>query len=190
MTAATSDGEARPLSLDRLLLELARAPVSELTCARLLDLAAGLTLDDELVARRTVFAREGYARNLVCRSPELEVLVLCWRPGQQSTIHDHAGSLNAIRVHHGRLISRLYLAAGDAAPGRGPVRLAAEQTVDAGSLIGLDRAGIHQLANLSADELVTVHLYAPPLPAVNVYSTEHDGVERLPLRYTLADDVA
>lgn len=190
MTGPTPDGGARPLTLDGLLLELARAPVSELTYARLLECAGALTLDDELIAHRSVFARDGYARNLVCRTPEIELLVLCWRPGQRSTIHDHAGSLNALRVHRGRLTSRLFAPADDAAPGHGPVALAAEEAVSAGGLTGLDRAGIHQLANLSGEDLVTIHLYAPPLLSVNVYSTEHAAVERLALRYTLADDVA
>ncbi len=182
--------DARPLTLEQLLLALARTPVSSLSYARLLELAGQLTLDDELVARKIVFARDAYARNLVLRTPEVELLVLCWRPGQQSTIHDHAGSLNAIRVHSGRLTSRLFAPAAAVGPGRGPVALASEELVAAGELTGLDRDGIHQLANLSGQDLVTVHLYAPPLPAITVYSTEHASTERVPLRYSVADDIA
>jgi len=37
---------------------------------------------------------------------------------------------------------------------------------------------------------VTVHVYAPPLTELTVYSTGSADVERRPLRYTLADDVA
>lgn len=189
MTGPALDDDQRPVALDRLVLELARAPVSTLTHARLLDLAAGLELDDELVARRTAFCAGAYARNLVVRTPELELLVLCWRPGQQSTIHDHAGSLNAIRVHRGALTSRLFEPAAEAAPGRGPVRLTSEETIGSGGLTGLDRDGIHQLANLTHGDLVTIHLYAPPLLDVTVYSTDSAETTRQRLRYSVSDDL-
>lgn len=190
MIDANTAADARPLALEQLLLVLARTPVSSLSHARLLELAERLALDDDLVERRTVFAADAYARNLVLRTPEVELLVLCWRPGQQSTIHDHAGSLNSIRVHSGRLTARLFTPAAGASQGRGPVALTSEDLVAAGELTGLDRGGIHQLANRSAQDLVTVHLYAPPLPAVTVYSTEHASIKRVPLRYSVADDIA
>lgn len=56
-------------------------------------------------------------------------------------------------------------------------------------MVGLDRDGIHQLANASEEDLVTVHVYAPALTELNVYSTTSAIVERRRLRYTLADDL-
>ena len=56
-------------------------------------------------------------------------------------------------------------------------------------MIGLDRGGIHQLANTTGDDLVTIHIYAPALMELNVYSTASALVERRRLRYTLADDL-
>ena len=53
----------------------------------------------------------------------------------------------------------------------------------------MDRDGIHQLANTSDEDLVTVHVYAPPLSELTVYDTESDMVERRTLRYTLAADL-
>ena len=54
----------------------------------------------------------------------------------------------------------------------------------------MDRGEIHQLANESAKELITVHLYAPPLTDIVVYSRTEPQTEVLRLRYTLADDFA
>jgi cysteine dioxygenase len=177
------------ITLDRLILELGREPASSLTHERLMSLAERLDLADDLIAARTRFARDEYARNLVCRTPDFELLVLCWRPGQESTVHDHAGALNAIRVHRGVLTSRLFERADGAAVGTGPVRRTAEEAVPAGRLTGLDRGGVHQLANTARDDLVTVHIYAPPLMELTVYSAETDRVERRPLRYTLEQDL-
>ena len=169
---------------------MSREPVSSLTHERLMDLAGRLQLSDELVGNRIAFARDGYARNLVCRTPFFELLVLCWRPAQESTIHDHAGALNAIRVFSGELTSRTFSRADGASSGEGPVTQDAEERVPAdGRLVGLDRNGIHQLANTSGNDLITVHVYAPALMELNVYSTTSAEVERRPLRYTLADDL-
>ena len=102
------DAPPRDLSLDDFICEMSREPVSSLTHERLMDLAGRLYLSDDLVGNRIAFARDTYARNLVCRTPFFELLVLCWRPGQESTIHDHAGALNAIRVYSGELTSRTF----------------------------------------------------------------------------------
>ena len=110
-------------------------------------------------------------RTLVCTTGEFELLVLCWKPGQESTIHDHVGSLNAIRVHRGELTSRIFVPAAGSRPGGGPVQRQSESRFAAGAMTGLDRGGIHQLANTGAEDLVTVHVYAPPLVGLNVYST-------------------
>jgi predicted metal-dependent enzyme (double-stranded beta helix superfamily) len=184
------DVPPRDLTLDDFIVEMSREPVSSLTHERLMHLAARLRLSDALVRNGVAFARDTYARNLLCRTPYFELLVLCWRSGQESTIHDHAGALNAIRVYSGELTSRTFIRTSAATSGGGPVEQADEERVPADSrMVGLDRNGIHQLANTSGEDLVTVHVYAPALMELNVYSTTSAAVERRPLRYTLADDL-
>jgi cysteine dioxygenase len=178
------------ISLEEIMIEMGREPVSSLTHERLMDLSHRLRLSDELVESRTCFAKDHYARNLVCRTPSFELLVLCWRPGHESSIHDHAGSLNAIRVYRGELASRVFVPAAGRPAGAGPVEPLAEERVRPGGWTGVDRGGIHQLANPTAEDLVTVHVYAPPLSELVVYSTSSVETERRPLRYTLADDLA
>jgi cysteine dioxygenase len=178
------------ISLDEFMIEMGREPVSSLTHERLMDLTHRLRLSDELVESRTCFAKDHYTRNLVCRTPTFELLVLCWRPGHESTIHDHAGSLNAIRVYRGELTSRIFGPAAGRPAGTGPVELVAEERVKPGGWTGVDRGGIHQLVNTAEEDLVTVHVYAPPLTELVVYSTSAAESERRPLRYALADDLA
>ncbi|HEX5641462.1 MAG TPA: cysteine dioxygenase family protein [Thermoleophilia bacterium] len=185
------DVPPRDLSLDEFIVEMSGQPVKALTHERLMHLAGRLRLSHALVGASVAFSRDGYARNLVCRTSSFELLVLCWRPGQESTIHDHAGALNAIRVYSGELTSRTFTRTSGAAAGDGPVAQDGEERVPAdGHMVGLDRNGIHQLANTSGQDLVTVHVYAPALMELNVYSTTSAEVERRPLRYTLADDLA
>ena len=178
------------LDLERFILEMGREPVSSLTHERLMDLTHRLRISDELVDSRTRFVANAYARNLVCRTPAFELLVLCWRPGHESTIHDHAGALNAIRVHRGELTSRVFVPAAGRPAGAGPVDLVEEKRLQEGGWTGVDRGTIHQLANTSDENLVTVHVYAPPLLELTVYSTGSTDVEHRSLRDTLADDLA
>jgi cysteine dioxygenase len=178
------------LTLEQFVVEMSRAPVSELTQARLLDIVERLRLSDELIESRTRFQHDEYARNLVLRTPHFELLVLCWRPGQHSTIHDHAGSLNAIRVVSGELTSRVYRPSAGALPGAGPVELVSEDRVGPGGpLVGVDRGGVHQLADTSGAPLVTVHVYAPPLLELTVFDTASPKVEKRALRYSLSEDL-
>jgi len=176
------------LTLERFIVEMERQQAG-LTHERLMALMHRLAISDELIESRTCFAPETYARNLVCRTGAFELLVLCWHPGHESTIHDHAGSLNAIGVYRGELTSRVFIPAGGGPVGTGPAELVSEDRVRGGGWTGVDRTGIHQLANTAAHDLVTVHLYAPPLMELGVYSTEAAEVERRRVRDSIADDL-
>jgi len=187
MSAAPQDR----LTLERFILEMGRQPVDELTHDRLQRLVHRLDLSGDLIETRTCFAADAYTRNLVCRTPSFELLVLCWRPGHESTIHDHCGSLNAITVHRGALTSRIFAPAPGVPAGSGPVVLDHCDTFKpGGGWTGVDRHGIHQLANTGTEDLVTVHVYAAPLTTLNVYSLDSPEVAVRSLRYTLDQDLA
>jgi hypothetical protein len=79
--------------------------------------------------------------------------------------------------------------AGGAPDGSGPVTLTGEERIRGGGWTGVDRDGVHQLANTSTDDLITVHVYSPPLMELTVYSLDSPQTERRPLRYTLAEDL-
>ncbi len=191
-----------PLSFERFILETSRADTATMAQAEFAALALRLDLDDALIGAHVRYCDERYARNLVCRTTAFELLVLCWKPGQASTIHDHAGCLNVTRVYSGELTSRVFRrrdgGSGVAAAGgaeseelpRGPVDLVDEQVLAGSGVAAVDRGEIHQLGNGADAGLVTVHLYAPPLTDIVVYSTSEVRTEVQRLRYSLADDFA
>jgi cysteine dioxygenase len=190
------------LTLDRFIFETNRAGTTRMPLDEFVALARRLDLDEALVASHMRFRDEHYARNLVCRTPQFELLVLCWKPGQASTIHDHAGSLNVTRAYSGSLTSRQFrrrsggpgvVEVGGAAAGElpdGPVELVSEEVLAGSGAAIVDRGEIHQLANESDLDLVTVHLSAPPLQDIVVYSLTDAASELVRLRYSLADDFA
>ena len=175
-------------SLDDFVAEMAHIPCGDLTLGILHQLAGDLDVRDDLIHEHIHFSDEFYTRNLVCRTPRFDMLVLCWRPGQVTTIHDHAGSLNVTRVLQGRLTSRLFMPGDRPAPERCLVRLASEDQLGPGDFSLVDRAEIHQLANTSDGNLVTLHVYARPLRDIVVYDPQSGAMTKVALRYSLEDD--
>jgi cysteine dioxygenase len=117
--------------------------------------------------RPYVSFKEGtYARHRVFLCGHAELLVLCWRPGQRTPIHDHAGSFGAVRVLEGFMWETLFEM--DASEGL-LYKSAREWTP--GHVTGADVPDIHQLGNpdVSGRDLVTLHLYSPPLTSLNIY---------------------
>lgn len=178
------------ISLDEFVFEMMHCQVKDLKLESLKDLFGRLDLKEMLINEHVHFCNESYARNLVCRTPRFDMLILCWKPGHVTTIHDHAGSLNVTRVFSGNLTSRLYEPYDRPEPGRVLVRQIEEENLGRGAFSSVDYRGIHQLANTSQDDLVTVHVYARPLKDITVYEPDTGSAKRVALRYTLEDEFA
>lgn len=123
------------------------------------------SLDD--VGTFSRFHPDHYLRNLLHDGPSYHALVLCWRNGQRSPIHDHRGSGCAVKVLSGEAIETRY----ERAP-NGMAYPVSSRVLTAGSACYSEDADIHQVSNLQAQgaDLVTLHLYSPPLFRMNVYS--------------------
>lgn len=107
-----------------------------------------------------------YARHRVFRNDYAELLVLCWRPGQRTPIHDHNGSFGAVRVCEGVMWETSFEL--DKAE---TLRYRSVREWHPADVTGADVPDIHQIGNpdVSGLDLVTMHLYAPPLGVLNTY---------------------
>ena len=123
------------------------------------------------------FKEGAYARHRVFICAHAELLVLCWRPGQRTPIHDHAGSFGAVRVLEGFMWETLF----EMDEGAGLLYKSAREWTP-GYVTGADVPDIHQLGNpdVSGADLITLHLYSPPLTSLNVYKVgRKDSVSTL-----------
>jgi cysteine dioxygenase len=113
------------------------------------------------------FSDRHYTRNLVRGSPHYHLLVLCWKNGQRSPIHDHAQSSCAVRVLRGTATETLFEMAPNA-----HVKATFSRDLLPGSVTGSEDADMHQISNLQAGDtaLVTLHVYTPPLLHMGTYS--------------------
>jgi cysteine dioxygenase len=136
--------------LEELVAELARTEVS---CDHVADFIR--------------FSERGYTRNLVKGGPWYNLLVLCWKNGQRSPIHDHAGSSCAVRVLRGTATETAFAFAPN-----GHVWATGSRHHRPGAVLGSQDSDLHQISNLQADgaDLVTLHIYSPPLLWMGTYS--------------------
>src|SRR5262245_65673580 len=81
-----------------------RAPLDEL-----ISELSGLNVDAEELEEFLCFSSRGYTRNLVRAGPWYHLLVLCWKNGQRSPIHDHTGSSCGVRVLRGVLTETAFV---------------------------------------------------------------------------------
>jgi len=184
MTGRSAD----TISLEDFIFETMRIPQAELRLSQLEELFQRLALPQTLIDEHTHFTAESSCRSLLCRTPRFDMLILGWRQGQTSTIHDHLDSLNCTRVIRGELLQRLFRAVDEGVDGKVHVDLLAEEKLPAGSGTRLDSGGIHQMGNLKAADLVTLHVYSAPLSEITVYEPTTQAKSRMRLRYSLEDE--
>lgn len=115
------------------------------------------------------FGDSSYRRNLVRRTPDYEALVLCWKPGQRSPIHDHAQSTCGVRVIEGVATETRF--EHDA---EGRLRAAGTEEFFEGSAAGSQDADIHEIANEGESNLITLHVYSPSIGTMKTYARTYD----------------
>jgi cysteine dioxygenase len=155
--------------------------------AKMQDILNRLVITAMDVQPHALFSEKRYARNLVYKDREFEIMIMCWNAGQRSSIHDHAGSLGGIRILQGELTECLFTrAANGMIKSLSSADYAIEETrVEETSLI-------HQISNLQAEngKTVSVHIYIPPLVRMNVYSLEDPAVRNiLPQYFSLGSGI-
>ena len=113
------------------------------------------------------FSDQSYTRNLVRAGEHYNVLVLCWKNGQRSPIHDHKGSSCVMRVLRGTMTETLFEFTH-----HGLVKACSSQDSGPGTVAGKEDNDLHQISNLQEGDadLVTLHIYSPPLKVMGTYS--------------------
>lgn len=155
----------------------ARADLS--TLSRLLG---SLGVDRGDIEPACVFGQRGYRRNTICSSPWFELLALCWRSGDTTPIHDHQGVSCAFRVVHGEGTEIRFRKTPS-----GLLCPSESIAMPAGYVCAADEPDIHQVANMQGpgQDLVTLHIYSPPIERMNVYEFASRVSEECADRYAV-----
>lgn len=135
-----------------------------------------LNIDLDDVRDWVHFGPDRYRRNLMFEGSGFQALVLCWLNGQRSPIHDHEGSTCGVKVLRGTLTETIFDRTAN-----GQIIARRSRELREGSVCGSQDADIHQISNLQDDgtELVTLHIYSPPLNTFNIYSLTDSSPRRV-----------
>jgi cysteine dioxygenase len=147
------------------------------------------------------FHDDFYTRNLVYRDDLFEVMVICWRAGQKTTIHTHNGQLGWMDMPQGEVLVHNFQYIGcNAAENQNVVGLdclagATEIHLDRKATINCHQGGpiytvdklhtIHQIENPDAAKagVVSLHIYSLPIDSCVAFDMEHQRCFRRSLAY-------
>jgi cysteine dioxygenase len=169
------------------LIDILKSDWSVMTPGRMQELLNRLVVTTEEAQPHALFFEKRYARNLVYKERQFEIMIMCWNAGQRSSIHDHAGSLGGIKILQGELTESLF---GRAANGMIKSLSSAEYAIEETRVE--ETSLIHQISNLQAEngKTVSIHIYIPPLVRMNVYSLEDPAVRNiLPQYFSLGSGI-
>jgi cysteine dioxygenase len=132
-----------------------------------------LTLD--VVRPFLRFSPDHYVRNLMYAGPSYQALVLCWRSGQRSPIHDHTGSSCAVKLISGVATETTFAKAAN-----GMLYAIGSRQLLTGQSCASQDDDVHQMSNLQREgnDLITLHVYSPPLLFMNMYSIVEAKITR------------
>src|SRR5436190_15443858 len=121
------------------------------------------------------FKAGNYSRHRVMKDEFVEMLVLCWKAGQRTPIQRHNGSHGAVVVQEGILWETMFDYEMDSG-----LNYRSHRELRAGGLTGSELPDIHQLGNpdVSGRDLVTIHIYAPPLGVLKTYKLGSATIEQ------------
>ncbi len=154
-------------------IEELKHTAKDLSLPDLRKLILDLKPDPTEISPYVQFTENRYARNLVFKDLNFEVLVLCWRAGQRSPIHDHGRSICTVYAVQGTLSADNYLRTAG-----GHIRADHSEDFKPGSVLSIQTTEIHQVSNLqSSEDLVSLHFYLSPLENNYVYSVMQPAFE-------------
>ena len=125
-----------------------------------------LEVDVDSLRESIQSAPDDYCRNILFRNENFELVVIIWRPGQDTPIHDHVGSDCAFLILDGESTETIYdlNSEGLAFP-------ISSRIYSPGEVCAADEPDIHRVSNDADSELINMHVYTPPLHAFNIYDS-------------------
>jgi cysteine dioxygenase len=133
-------------------------------------------------SRYALFGGSGYTRNLIARSEDFELLLLCWNPGQKSPIHNHAGQSCWMAVLEGEIGETQYSVPR---PGHsGPLTEGGTKSLVPGKVAFInDEIALHLIRPLNGLRGASLHLYSRPIETCNLYDEQTGSIVTRKMSY-------
>lgn len=100
-----------------------------------------------------------YGRNTLFSSGRFEAVLMNWKPGRSSNIHDHGRSFGCVLGLHGSCRTLLF---------GSDLGLLNINNIEAGQICDVPKGIFHQIENPTAEFAATLHFYLPPIENMQV----------------------
>jgi cysteine dioxygenase len=165
------------------------------------DFLSRCAVDADELSSFIRFSNEKYTRNLVFRSDMVEMLLICWRAGDDTPIHTHNGQLGWMTMLQGRLMVENYrvlscncpenrqVVGMDCLAGATAIDMigtGTEVAVPGGPVNTVDKEQtIHRIRNLGGwnEPAISVHIYSRPIDSCVVFDMENQRCFRRDMTY-------
>ena len=154
-------------------------PVPEVS-SYLLD----LNIDQEELKKYLLRADNHYTRNLIHRDRDFEIMIICWPPNTSAPIHGHEGEKCWARVQDGNLQICNYEEVSSS-----PLKLNMIQELSCAPGFLDGPADIHSVENITGEFATSLHVYAKPYDACDIYDIKKGTVDRIKLSYHSIDGI-
>lgn len=176
------------LSIDRFVDTLRSFEEGPITRDRVHEFCLETEVDRGSLARYVHHRPDMYTRNLIYRDPVLELMAVCWMPGQRTVIHTHNGQLGWMAVTEGALATVNYrwlscnaadnqnVSGMDCLAGATELkleRLGVEECWPGGPVGTVDKVQtIHQVVVQGKEPVVSLHIYSRPIESCVAFDLE------------------
>ena len=170
-----------------------------ITRDRMLGYMQETAVDRSSLSPYVHFRGDMYTRNLVYRDDMLELMAVCWQPGQKTVIHTHNGQLGWMGVEQGALAVINYkwigcnaadnqnVAGMDCLAGATELdidRREVQECFPGGPINTVDKVQtIHQVVVQGKEPVVSLHLYSRPIDSCVAFDLEKRMCYRRVLQY-------
>jgi cysteine dioxygenase len=170
---------SRPVAVSKFVDDLRSLEGEPLTRDRVLAFMQDSRVDRKSLDPYVHFRPDMYTRNLVYRDDQLELMAVCWQPGQRTVIHTHNGQLGWMAVSQGAVAVINYKWLGCNAPENQNVagmdclagateldleRRDVQECYPGGPINTVDKVQtIHQVVVQGKEPALSLHIYSRPI---------------------------
>jgi cysteine dioxygenase len=131
-------------------------------------IAKGMNIPSSDFEKFAFWKDEGYARNCIIKTPEFELILICWKGKDFTPIHCHNDQKCWVYMASGKMTEVRFKQNED-----GTLTETNQQEMVAGNLTYMDDSmGFHLLKNTSEQKAMTLHLYMKPVEYCNVFDDD------------------
>ena len=147
-----------------------------------------MPVDAESLEPYLCWDRQHYTRNLIERTPQFELMAICWEVGQASSVHNHRDQNCWMAVPVGRLqVENFHLVHQDLSSGLSTLEPKNTVEMNVAEPCAVDPTDpVHRVVNLREfnERAVSLHVYSRPFDTCVVYSPEQGTCGEIRLHFT------